>query len=236
MGTDGKVKTYIQGFDEKLGGGIPEGSIVLVCGEPGTFKSSTVFYMMYMNAMKENKPSIFISLEQGRESLARHLRGMNMDPKDVDDMVSIVDLSVIRRNLEGMANRTWLDIFKMYAQNMKNALDYKILAIDSLPVLEIMARFQSAREELFHLFEWLRDLKATIFLISEMRPGETFYGNNGEEFIADGIIHVKMENIDDANIQRRIRCVKLRGAAHSSSYHLLLFQNGSFQVTRVIAE
>ena len=236
MVSEGKIKTYIQGFDEKLGGGIHEGSIVLICGEPGTFKSTTVFYMMYMNAMKESRPSIFISLEQGRDSLVRHLKGMNMDPKDVDDMVSIVDLSVIRRNLEGMANRTWLDIFKMYAQNMKNALDYKILAIDSLPVLEIMARFQQPREELFHLFEWLRDLKATIFLISEMRPGEKFYGYNGEEFIADGIFHVKMENIDDANIQRRIRCVKLRGAAHSSSYYLLLFQNGAFQVTRVIAE
>ena len=34
------VKTYIKGFDEKLGGGIPEGSVVLVVGEPGTMKSS----------------------------------------------------------------------------------------------------------------------------------------------------------------------------------------------------
>ncbi len=236
METNGRVKTYIQGFDDKLSGGIPDGSVVLVAGEPGTLKSTAVFSIMYNNAMKENRSGIFISLEQGRESLVRHLKGMGMDPKDVEDKVSIVDLSVIRRNLDGMTNRTWLDIFKMYAQNMKNALDFNMMAIDSLPVLEVMARFQSPREDMFQLFEWVKTLNATTFIISEMGAGEMHYGKHGEEFIADGIIHVKMECVDDANIQRRIRCVKMRGAAHSPNYYLLMFQNGTFQVTRVIAE
>jgi len=231
-----RIKTYIQGFDEKLSGGIPEGSVVLVAGEPGTLKSTAIFYIMYMNAMKESKSGVFISLEQGRDSLVRHLRGMGLDPRDVEDKVSIVDLSVIRKNLEGMANRTWLDIFKMYAQNMKGALNYDLLAIDSLPVLEVMARFQSPREDIFQLFEWLKELNSTTFIISEMSSGETQYGKHGEEFIADGILHVKMECVDDANIQRRIRCVKMRGANHSPNYYLLMFQNGTFQVTRVIAE
>jgi len=231
-----RIKTYIQGFDDKLSGGIPEGSVVLISGEPGTLKSTAIFYIMYQNAMKENRSGVFISLEQGRESLVRHLRGMGMDPRDVEDKVSIVDLSVIRKNLEGMANRTWLDIFKMYAQNMKGATNYELLAIDSLPVLEVMARFQSPREDIFQLFEWLKELNSTTFIISEMSSGEMQYGKHGEEFIADGIIHVKMECVDDANIQRRIRCVKMRGAAHSPNYYLLMFQNGMFQVTRVIAE
>jgi KaiC/GvpD/RAD55 family RecA-like ATPase len=233
---ENRIKTYIQGFDDKLSGGIPKGSVVLVAGEPGTLKSTAIFYIMYQNAIKENRSGIFISLEQGRDNLVRHLRGMGMDPRDVEDKLSIVDLSVIRKNLEGMANRTWMDIFKMYAQNMKSATGCELLAIDSLPVLEVMARFQSPREDIFQLFEWLKELNSTIFVISEMGSGDTQYGKHGEEFIADGIIHVKMERVDDANIQRRIRCVKMRGAAHSPNYYLLMFQNGAFQVTRVIAE
>lgn len=231
-----RIKTYIQGFDDKLSGGIPTGSIIIVCGEPGTLKSTIVFHTMYHNAMKENRAGVFVSLEQSRDSLTRHLRGMGLDPRDVEEKVSIVDLGVIRRNLQGMANKTWIDIFKMYAENMKKATDYRILAIDSLPVLEVMARFQSPREDMFQLFEWLRELKTTVFMISEMGAGDLQYGKHGEEFIADGIIHVKMECMDDANIQRRIRCVKMRGAAHSPNYYLLMFQNGAFQVTRVIAE
>jgi len=105
-----------------------------------------------------------------------------------------------------------------------------------LPVLEVMARFENPREELFLLFEWIRDLKATTFLISEMKPGSEDFGKNGEEYLCDGIIHTKMERVDDANIQRRIRCVKLRGTDHSPNYYTLIFQNGVLQVTRIIAE
>jgi KaiC/GvpD/RAD55 family RecA-like ATPase len=108
--------------------------------------------------------------------------------------------------------------------------------IDSLTVLQTLARFDRPREQMFQMFEWLRDLKATTLLISEMRTKSDEFGAFGEEFLADGIIHVKMERVDDANIQRRIRCVKLRGSAHSPNYYTLMFENGYLQATRVIAE
>src|SRR2546427_270414 len=111
-----------------------------------------------------------------------------------------------------------------------------VLVVDSLPVLEVMSRFQNPREDLFQLFEWIRDLKATTILISEMKPGSEDFGKNGEEYLSDGIIHTKMERVDDANIQRRIRCVKLRGTNHSPNYYTLIFQSGILHATRIIAE
>jgi len=83
---------------------------------------------------------------------------------------------------------------------------------------------------------WIRDLDATVFLVQEMSTAQEPYGKFGEEFLADGIIALKMVSVDDANIQRRIRCVKLRGTAHSPNFYTLIFQNGQFQVTRVLAE
>ena len=35
-----RLKTYIEGFDRALEGGIPQGHIVLMAGTPGTMKSS----------------------------------------------------------------------------------------------------------------------------------------------------------------------------------------------------
>ena len=69
-----------------------------------------------------------------------------------------------------------------------------------------------------------------------MKPNSEDFGRHGEEYICDGIIHAKMERVDDANIQRRIRCVKMRGTNHSPNYFTLIFQNGIFQATRIIAE
>jgi len=236
MGSSDRVRTFVHGFDDKLSGGVPPGHIVLLAGETGTMKSTLAWNILYHGARENNRTGAYVSIEQGRESLSSHLRGMGMDPKDVEDKVSIVDLAMIRKNLEGMAESTWIEIFKMYAQNLKRSLNYEVLAVDSLTVLEDMARFERPREQMFQFFEWLRDLKATVFLISEMRCKDEEFGVFGEEFLSDGIIHVKMERVDDANIQRRIRCVKMRGSAHSPNYYTLIFQNGGLQATRVIAE
>lgn len=236
MASGGRIRTYIQGFDEKLSGGIPAGHVVLLVGEPGTMKSSIAFSVLYHQAMREDRGGAYITLEQSRESFAAHLQGLGLEPKLVEDRVSIVDLAMVRKTLEDLETHTWLEIFKMYASNLKRSLGYDLLVVDSLPVFEVMARFANPREELFRFIEWLRDLGATTFLVSEMGRPDDGYGRYGEEFIADGILHVKMAEVDDANIQRRIRCVKMRGSSHSPNYYTLLFQNGVFQITRVLAE
>ncbi|MFQ6127477.1 MAG: ATPase domain-containing protein [Thermoplasmata archaeon] len=233
---DGRIKSYVAGFDEKLDGGIPNGHIVLICGEPGTMKSSLAFSILYNNALKEDKVGAFLSLEQGRKSLLKQMKGMGMDPQNIEDKLSIVDLSLIRKNLEALKNQTWVEIFKMYASNLKKNTDFVLFAVDSLSILETLARFEYPREELFQLFEWLRDLGVTSLIISEMIIGEKAFGRYGEDFIADGIIHVKMENVDDVTVQRRIRCVKMRGTSHSPNYYTLLFEGGVFQATRVISD
>ena len=236
MGQDDRIRTFIHGFDEKLGGGIPAGMVVLLAGEPGTMKSTIAFNILYQNAMKDGRAGTYITLEQGRDSLTRHLIGMSLNPRDVEAKVSLVDLGMIRRNLDDMAQRTWIEIFKMYASNLKRSLNYDLLVVDSLPVLEIMAHFENPREELFQLFEWVRELKATTILISEMKSGSEDFGKYGEEYLSDGIIHLKMERVDDANIQRRIRCVKMRGTNHSPNYYTLIFQDGILQATRILTE
>jgi KaiC/GvpD/RAD55 family RecA-like ATPase len=233
---DDRIHTFIHGFDELIGGGLPKGQIVLVSGEPGTLKSTFCFNIVYHNAVKENKNGAYITLEQGRENFSRHLRVVGMDPRQVEERVSIVDLGMIRKNLEGIGTKTWLDIFKMYAQNLRKNIGYDILVIDSLPVLETIANFQKPREDLFQFFEWLRGLDSTILVISEIKANAHDYGAHGEDFLADAIVHLKMERVNDSNIQRRVRVVKMRASPHSPNYHTVLFQNGGLQVTRVIAE
>jgi circadian clock protein KaiC len=231
-----RIPTYIQGFDEKMAGGVPEGNIVLVAGEPGTLKSSIVFNILYHNAKVENRIGVYITLEQGRDSLCQQMASMGMDPGDIESRVSIVDLALIRRNIDKLGKQSWMEIFKTYAQNVKESLDYKILVLDSLPILEMLAEFENPRTELFHFFEWLRELKVTTFIISEMKAGSELYAKHDEDFLADGIIHLKMEKVDEVNVARRIRCVKMRSTTHSPNYYTLLFEDGIFRATRVMSE
>lgn len=230
-----KVKTYIKGLDENLDGGIPEGHVVLLVGQPGTMKSSLAFHMLYHNAKEAGKKGLYISLEQNRASILDHMEGLGMDISEVEESLHLLDLGLIRKNLKMLGDQTWMHVFKMYAENLKNSTDYQILVLDSLPVLELLAKFDDPRTELFQFFEWLREMDITTILIGEMKNGG--YSKYDEDFLADGIFHVKMEAVDDVNIQRRVRCVKLRSSNHNPNFFTLLHSADSgFQVTKVIGD
>ena len=82
--------------------------------------------------------------------------------------LEIIDIGLIRKKLTQLQEQSWVQVFKMYAKNLKETNDYQLLVIDSLPVLNVLAKFENPREDLFHLFEWLRDLGVTTILITEM--------------------------------------------------------------------
>jgi KaiC/GvpD/RAD55 family RecA-like ATPase len=235
--TGGRVKTYIEGFDRIMEGGVPEGHLVLVAGTPGTMKSSLSYYMLYNNALEFGTTSVYVTLEQSRDSLLKQMEKMGMKSELVKDKLHVLDLGIIRKKLkEVQGGSSWLHVFKSYLSNLKENLDYKILVIDSLDVLETMAEVTNRRTDLFYLFEWMRDLESTVLLISESSTEKILEGKFDEGYLSDGIITLKMQVIREVESQRRIRCVKMRETNHDPSYHSLLYNNGKFQVTRVISE
>ena len=58
-----RLKTYIERFDQELGGGIPKGHVVLVSGTPGTMKTSLVFSIIYNSEWDIHKIEINIWCE-----------------------------------------------------------------------------------------------------------------------------------------------------------------------------
>ncbi len=228
-----RVRTFVDGLDEKMEGGIPRGNVVLLAGEPGSLKSTVAFHMAYQNAVKENRRALYVTMEQSRESLLQNMEGVGMRPEAVADKLSIVDIGHIRRSLNVLGTKSWLEILKSFAQNVKESQGYDILVIDSLPVLETLSTFDNPRNELFHFFEWMRGLEVTSLLITETHPGEG-YGEYGEDYLADGIIHLMMSKVNEETIQRRVRVVKMRSSNHSSNLFSLLLEKGSLRIARVI--
>ena len=62
-----KVKTGIPGLDEMLDGGIPEGSVVLVMGEPGSGKTVMCSQFLYYGISELGEKGVFLSLDHPRE-------------------------------------------------------------------------------------------------------------------------------------------------------------------------
>src|SRR5213593_4253088 len=138
-----RVKTYVRGFDDVLNGGIPEGYVVLVSGAPGTMKSSLAFSILYQNALQEGRKSAYFTLEQSKDITLEHMASLGMaDPKAWEHL-TLLDMGNIRKNLNYLQGRgTWLELFKMYCNNVMKASRISILVVDSLDVLETMAKMQ----------------------------------------------------------------------------------------------
>ena len=233
-------RTYVEGFDEALDGGIPEGHVVLLSGPPGTMKSSLAYNILWRNAVEEGIPGMYVTLEQGKTSLEFQMGRMGLDPAKADG-VKIQDLSRIRRGLEEMrgtarfgapAEKPWLDVLKNHLEDVRQSTPFDLLVLDSLPVLEIIAGLRERRITLFHFFGWLKSLNATSFIVSETVPELTSVKD--EDFLADGVIHLTMERVGDIDVYRRIRCLKMRGVDHSANIFTLEFGNGRFRATQVI--
>ncbi len=232
-----RIRTHVVGFDDALGGGIPDGYQVLVSGAPGTMKSSFCFSVAYHNALKNGMNSAYITLEQGKNLLLEHMHSLGMNDPKAYEHLSILDMGTIRKNLSFLqAKGSWLDLFKMYANNFVRAEGTKLLILDSLDVLEVMAKFEDPRTDLYYLFEWLRGLGVTSLLIGE-RPLDLSPSGalRDEAYLADGIIHLGLHPTSDVYVQRRIRCVKMRSTKHETGYYALIWEDGRFEVTRAVS-
>src|SRR3989337_667460 len=77
----GRVRTFVAGFDEAIEGGIPAGHVVLLAGPSGSMKTSLALGAVHHNR-REGTKGLYISLEEGRQSLLRTMERLRATPGD----------------------------------------------------------------------------------------------------------------------------------------------------------
>ena len=233
----GRVRTFVDGLDETLEGGIPHGHVVLIEGAPGTMKSSLGFSIIVQNAVREGLHGLYLSLEERASSLLKQMSGLGLPLKVPKGSLVILDPRTAK-NL--FAEKTdWLASLQAAIRSIKEQRGLDLIVIDSLEALEVLAKFKDRRREVYRLFEWLRDLGVTSFLVTE-RPdwliaGHVLQGRWDEDFLADGVVHLRMHFVTDLTAQRRLRVVKMRGTKHETGYLVMDIDDGHFRVTRAMS-
>ena len=132
-----RIPTYVEGLDEKMQGGIPGGHIVLVAGSSGSMKSSLTFSMLYNSVLNGDTSGIYVTLEQGKDSLRSHMAGMGMNVDDprVRNRIAIIDLADLRVQLDeqGMAGKVdWMGQLIKQLTSYRQSIGFEILIFDIL--------------------------------------------------------------------------------------------------------
>ncbi len=228
--------TYIEGLDRVLGGGIPKGSTILVAGTPGTMKTSLILWMMHENARENGTKSLYVSLEQGMESLRSGAARMGM--RDLNEAhVYILDMGQLRRGMErSESQKDWITILLEIIKEAVTSSGYEVLALDSLEALYALTDMKAPRREMFHFLSALRELDLTTFLIAETPFGSNRLAQAGEDFLADGIMHLRHVEVGETEVQLRLRCIKMRWMNHDHNALALNHDGERFFVTHIISK
>ncbi len=238
LGTDSedRVQLFIDGFDNKIGGGIKKGHVVLLAGTPGTMKSSIAMNMLINNVKKKGVNVLYVSIEESKESLLSAIEMLGLGKVD-ENKFFIVDIGKLRlEHTDADVGRDWFKILKEYLRKKVENEGVEVVVVDSLTAIYSLATIPNPRQELFHFFGFLKKLGVTTFLISETQQNGNAFGPYNEDFLADGAVLLRFVEVGETDVQLRIRAVKMR---HSKIYHgylTLLYKDGRFSAITPLSE
>lgn len=238
-------KLFIQGFEYEPGqtegclkSSIPRGHTILLAGGPGTFKSSLCYNILYHNAKQGNK-GLYLSFEQGRDGILRQMKKLGYNYGHVKEMLKVHDVGRWRELLEqrskdGKSRIPSSAVFKEVIRIIQ-AVGANMIALDSLNSLYVLCDFENPRNDLYKFFKQLKEMEVSALFISEVRVSNPNLGVYEEDFMADGIIHTRMENIG-GEMKHQVRCMKMREVEHDPNYYTLLPKEGGFDAVKSATE
>ncbi len=212
------VQTGIEGFDELLQKGIPNGASILVCGGPGSGK--TIFCLQTLaHAVAQGEKCLYMTFEEAPERLVEHMADFGWDAekmiKDGNLLIKKYNPYDITRQVEAMMEKAkgelLIDVKPLL---FPEGFTPDRIVVDSLSAIAagFVGKEDVYRVYIEQLFALLETVSATSFLISETTELPRKLSFSGiEEFMADGVILIY--NIKHGNVRESaIECLKLRGA------------------------
>ncbi|HWC17921.1 MAG TPA: ATPase domain-containing protein, partial [Terriglobales bacterium] len=222
---DACLKTGIRGLDHILSGGLPQGHIYLLEGDPGAGK--TTAGLQFLLAGKQNRESVmYVTLSESKAELLRIARSHGFDISGVQ-LMELTSAEVLNPDghytvfhpseieLAGTTKRILDEVRR---------IDPSRLVIDSLSELRVLARDALRyRRQIMALKKFFEGRKTTVLLLDD-RTGE----NRDEQLysIAHGVISLEKMRREYGATRRRMEVVKLRGVRYREGFHDYHIQTG----------
>ena len=151
-------------------------------------------------------------------------------------MLSVIDIGLIRKKQGKRKKFSWLNAIKTKLSELSKRKT-EVIVLDSLNALYHLDKFEDMRIELFHLFEFLKDLKLTSFIINEMPAGDERYSQYGvESYLVDGVIQLALAK-RELKVKREMNIVKMRYADHMTNIYVFRYdkKQKKFDISEKIA-
>jgi len=206
----------VPGFDEVLGGGIPEFSLTLVVGGPGCGKTTLGHQLMFANASPERRALFFTIIGEPPIKMLRYQQQFSFfDAAKIDDSIHFVHLGQEASD-GGLHN-----VLERIIQEV-DAFDPGIVVVDSFRsmmrrTLQGPTGEMDLQDFMQRLALHLTSYQATTFLLGEY--GDDEY-DSSVFTVADGIVWL-YQAVDRNSVVRKVRVQKMRGQAQIPGLHTM---------------
>ncbi len=214
-----RIKTGLAELDDRLYGGLPEGSQNMIAGQPGTGKSILAFQIIYNNA-KQGVPCTVILIDQRREDFLKNVGSAFAHYNDLDKLLD-KKLINISENLVGDKFLTRESIMTFIAGIVRAAQsnNSKVVVLDELSLLRsLLADDREFTRTLNYIAEDMHTIGVTCFITMEIPDSSVSNEIPGllEESMFDGII--RLTNVVNGDETEHVcSVVKMRYSKYKST-------------------
>ena len=223
LSTIGRTLTGIPGLDEILGGGIPQGRVVLLVGGPGAGKTILATQFLVNGAKDYGEKSAFVSLDESKQHYCSEMAkfGWDIAKLEQERKFAFVDASPIRtipgevkigKMTIGKKDFSLLSLIEGIKSGVKT-IDATRIVID--PIASLVFQFPDViqrRNAVLDLVEALVETGGTCMLTTELRIPGLERAVQLEEYLAHGVIVLQTVQVG-RSIIRSLQVEKMRETA-----------------------
>jgi KaiC/GvpD/RAD55 family RecA-like ATPase len=198
-----KISSGISGLDELVGGGFPEGRVVLVVGGPGSGKTIMCSQFLYKGIRENKENGVFVSLDESKKHFYTEMKSFGWDFEEAESERKFAYVDATRMSRVAMLKEALykeessslrgkalsIDKLTQDIQAKMVQVDAKRIVVDTLAAL--IYRFPDPverRTTIVDLIESLADLGATSLVTTELGHLGLERSALEEEFLVHGVI------------------------------------------------
>jgi KaiC/GvpD/RAD55 family RecA-like ATPase len=215
------IPTGVPGMDKILGDkGIPKGHTILICGGPGSGKTTFAIQFLYKGITEYHEPGLYITLDEDPEDIKNNMSkfGWNLEKLEKEKQLAFVDISPVRVVPSdkigliqlGMKEFKLVKLLEAIRKGIEEVQAQRVI-ID--PVTIFMLQYPDETERIHAMRDLITEFRktgCTHLLISELRGTGLEREYQFEEYLSQGVILLRTFLKGD-NLIRMCQVEKMRG-------------------------